>query len=294
MGLIFIVPPLMCLILIVTPIAVMAVISLVKRIFKSPFHPPAFRYEMDVSSRRRPDPLDELDEYLIKNGIEPFLRNEAAWAEWHKAAREKVQASIFTTLRQKQYDAACRAAPPPHKIVLTRRQTRYRQVNYQRSAYCVTVDDFTQHLKIQEIAERYNQLQAIGFEATLTKYHAKNQRRLMTPALREEIKRRDNYTCQRCGKQMFDGVGLQIDHIIPIAKSGKTVASNLQVLCSRCNGSKGGQSLAAIPTALRRKVHKRRPRYGRLRLPPWERLFCCFLHLWHDFVTAFFLRPRAN
>ena len=37
---------------------------------------------------------------------------------------------------------------------------------------------------------------------------------------------------------MPDEVGLQIDHIIPIAKGGKTVVSNLRVLCSKCNASK--------------------------------------------------------
>ena len=35
---------------------------------------------------------------------------------------------------------------------------------------------------------------------------------------------------------MSDEVGLQIDHIIPVSEGGKTVPSNLQVLCSKCNG----------------------------------------------------------
>ena len=52
---------------------------------------------------------------------------------------------------------------------------------------------------------------------------------------------RDNYTCQICGKYMPDGVGLHIDHIIPVSKGGKSVESKLQVLCSKCNGSKSNR-----------------------------------------------------
>lgn len=88
------------------------------------------------------------------------------------------------------------------------------------------------------IRNRYKRLENIGFECTLLAYENKNQRSLMTPALRNKIKVRDNYTCQICGKHMPDEVGLHIDHIIPIAKGGKSVESNLQVLCSKCNGSK--------------------------------------------------------
>ena len=59
--------------------------------------------------------------------------------------------------------------------------------------------------------------------------------------LRKQIMERDNYTCQICQKHMPDEVGLQIDRIIPISKGGKTVASNLRVLCNKCNGSKGAK-----------------------------------------------------
>lgn len=37
---------------------------------------------------------------------------------------------------------------------------------------------------------------------------------------------------------MPDEVGLQVDYTIPIVKGGKTIASNLRVLCSKCNASK--------------------------------------------------------
>lgn len=81
-------------------------------------------------------------------------------------------------------------------------------------------------------------LRDIGFQCTLNEYHSKNQRKLMTKELRKRIMIRDNYTCQMCGKYMPDEVGLHIDHIVPVSKGGKTIESNLQVLCSKCNGRK--------------------------------------------------------
>ena len=84
-------------------------------------------------------------------------------------------------------------------------------------------------------------LQKIDFQCTLNEYHCKNQRKPMTKALRKEIMLRDNYTCQICGKYMPDEVGLHIDHIIPVSKGGKTIVSNLQVLCSKCNGKKSNR-----------------------------------------------------
>ena len=63
----------------------------------------------------------------------------------------------------------------------------------------------------------------------------------MTKELKDRVKTRNNYTCQICGKYMPDEVGLHIDHIIPIKAGGKSIYENLQVLCSKCNGSKGSK-----------------------------------------------------
>lgn len=54
--------------------------------------------------------------------------------------------------------------------------------------------------------------------------------------LRFSIYARDGYRCRKCGRKTND---LEIDHIIPIAKGGKTVYDNLQTLCHRCNVRKG-------------------------------------------------------
>ena len=66
---------------------------------------------------------------------------------------------------------------------------------------------------------------------------AKRQRSKMTPALREYIKKRDHYTCQICGDNIYKNpdIILEIDHIIPVSKGGCTVEDNLQTLCWKCN-----------------------------------------------------------
>lgn len=69
------------------------------------------------------------------------------------------------------------------------------------------------------------------------------QRALMTSKLREQIKKRDNYTCQICGISTRDEphLLLEIDHIIPLAKNGLTTEDNLQTLCWKCNRSKAAK-----------------------------------------------------
>jgi 5-methylcytosine-specific restriction endonuclease McrA len=56
---------------------------------------------------------------------------------------------------------------------------------------------------------------------------------------RKEIFRRDNYTCQYCGRQMSN---LTIDHVIPRHLGGETVWSNIVTACPRCNHLKGGMT----------------------------------------------------
>jgi len=69
------------------------------------------------------------------------------------------------------------------------------------------------------------------------------QRALMTSNLREQIKVRDNYTCQKCSLSINDekNLLLEIDHVIPLSKGGITSKDNLQTLCWKCNRSKGSK-----------------------------------------------------
>lgn len=55
--------------------------------------------------------------------------------------------------------------------------------------------------------------------------------------LRFEILERDGYKCRYCGRGK-DECNLQIDHIKPISKGGKSTYDNLQTLCEDCNKQK--------------------------------------------------------
>lgn len=56
--------------------------------------------------------------------------------------------------------------------------------------------------------------------------------------MRFSIYQRDGYRCCKCGVSQRDAQ-LEIDHIIPIAKGGKSTYDNLQTLCHECNVEKG-------------------------------------------------------
>lgn len=60
---------------------------------------------------------------------------------------------------------------------------------------------------------------------------------------RKEVFRRDNYTCQYCGKQSSI---LTIDHVIPRHMDGPHAWTNVVAACSGCNHRKGGRRLEEV------------------------------------------------
>lgn len=61
------------------------------------------------------------------------------------------------------------------------------------------------------------------------------ERGKVTNRVRFYIYRRDNYRCRKCGRKSNN---LEIDHIFPISKGGKSTLDNLQSLCHSCNTAK--------------------------------------------------------
>ena len=57
---------------------------------------------------------------------------------------------------------------------------------------------------------------------------------------RREVFRRDNYTCQYCGRKFSN---LTIDHVLPRHLGGMHTWNNVVTACAGCNHHKGGRKL---------------------------------------------------
>lgn len=64
---------------------------------------------------------------------------------------------------------------------------------------------------------------------------------------RREVFRRDNYTCQYCGRRNNP---LTVDHILPKHLGGQHVWTNVVAACPGCNHRKGGRRLDEVNMSL--------------------------------------------
>ena len=70
----------------------------------------------------------------------------------------------------------------------------------------------------------------------------KESRRNIPAGMRFNVLRRDNFTCQYCGRSAPD-VELHIDHVVPWSKVKEHKIDNLKVACSDCNLGKSDKML---------------------------------------------------
>lgn len=204
---------------------------------------------VDVSGRRNVNEAEILDEWLIAhfNSYSDirsyFYKRFDVWDDKVKKVLSGVL--FFRAHREEQYYALQEQYSNKYynffHINTARYQTQYKQVNYIKIPYSVSVENPPRSYSLVELKNVCKGLEASGFTLSRNKYFSKNQRSLMTPELKQQVKIRDNYTCQCCGKYMPDEVGLHIDHITPVSRGGKSILSNLQVLCDKCNLRKGNR-----------------------------------------------------
>ncbi len=72
---------------------------------------------------------------------------------------------------------------------------------------------------------------------------------------RKNIYRRDNNTCQYCGRRL-PTEELNLDHVIPLSRGGKNTWDNVVCSCIECNMRKGNRTLAEAGMKLIRKPKK--------------------------------------
>lgn len=69
------------------------------------------------------------------------------------------------------------------------------------------------------------------------------ERKPISKKMRFEVFKRDNFTCQYCGRHAPDVV-LECDHIKPVFDGGKNTLLNLVTSCMECNRGKGKRRLS--------------------------------------------------
>lgn len=87
-----------------------------------------------------------------------------------------------------------------------------------------------------------------------------NRRETIPDNVKMQVWKRDGGKCVRCGSQEK----LEYDHIIPLCKGGSNTARNIQLLCEKCNRSKGRfYSLRSFQLSLTPQLKHPFPIFGR-------------------------------
>jgi len=93
--------------------------------------------------------------------------------------------------------------------------------------------------KIKFRQNRNNQIYCCK-ECCLKAYNTKKSENNWYLRLRFEVFKKDNFTCQYCGRNIKqDKIKLHCDHIIPKALGGSNKKENLITSCKECNLGKG-------------------------------------------------------
>ena len=87
----------------------------------------------------------------------------------------------------------------------------------------------TESVDLSVFAEflEFAQVERLGYEDRVAS-------RRIADSVRAAVLVRDGGRCRKCRR----AINLEMDHIVPVSKGGKTEESNLQTLCRRCNRRK--------------------------------------------------------
>lgn len=221
--------------------AILIIIGTINRVIKKQysFSYPYFQHKFDITGKRKTD-VNEL--------VKSFIANESNWNdicehqrivdEWKRNQYAYAESIEKKKKRDKTFAALERTVDDEHeyRFIAVRNYRRYNDYIEQMDS-----EIYMSFKQLENMRKLSPSLVQPADTRIVSAEHRAKQRALMTPELRRQIAERDNYTCQKCGRYMPDGFGLEIDHIVPVSKGGETIPWNLQVLCYKCNAEKGAK-----------------------------------------------------
>src|SRR5579864_4801310 len=111
-------------------------------------------------------------------------------------------------------------------------------VDYADKVFVLNVPDITQEQRSELIALCDQKIKEYEEErGKLIWQHRARDSREVPGSLRYQILSKAKFRCELCGISAEEKA-LDVDHIVPVNKGGKTVIENLQALCYTCNSQK--------------------------------------------------------
>lgn len=120
---------------------VCAIAVLVRRILASPFRYPYYVARFDVSGRRNVRIEDYIDRHLMDPaGWDAIVAHRAYIQNWKHEQEEYLKTCRLRSRRERQYAEAV-DDDRAFRFITCRDQTRYKQANYVKTSYKVSMDD---------------------------------------------------------------------------------------------------------------------------------------------------------
>lgn len=184
----------------------------------------------------------QYDQKEIKASIQKALNNKTLYADYMKDVKqinklgeydapiEKLNREKLIKVENKQFDRLIKTPDIDFKVKVVLVLTKI------NDAYVTSKTHSYSPEEISEIIKRLNQKRGNYFvNKEIWDAICRVERGKVTNKLRFYIYNRDHNRCRYCGSTR----NLEVDHIIPISKGGKSTPDNLQTLCHKCNVKKG-------------------------------------------------------